>query len=70
MREKNEIDKILKAAEKACYDAMFEVHRQARKHGTTVVSEINGVTLETQALTDGELRERHAKIKQHNQDNV
>ncbi|NDW15479.1 hypothetical protein GTQ48_08095 [Alteromonas genovensis] len=43
---KVDIEKIEKAAEDACFDAMFEVHRQARKYGTTVVSEVDGVTIE------------------------
>lgn len=67
---KVDIKKIEKAAETACFDAMFEVHRQARKYGTTVVSEVEGVTVETQPLSDDELRKRQAKIKQNNQNNV
>ncbi|MBL53691.1 MAG: hypothetical protein CL590_07355 [Alteromonadaceae bacterium] len=55
--------KIEKAAEDACCDAMFEVHRLAREYGTTVVIEVDGVTVETLPLTDAQLRERQAKIK-------
>lgn len=58
-------EKIEQAAEAACYDAMFDVHRLAREHCTTVVIEIEGVTVETLPLTDAQLRERQAKIKKN-----
>ena len=63
--KKDDFEKIEKAADAACYDAMFEVHRLAREHGTTVVIEVDGVTVETPPLTDGQLKERQAKIKKY-----
>lgn len=59
----NRFEKIQKAAEDACYDAMFEVHRMAHKYGTSVVIEVNGVIVETQPLTDAELKARQANIR-------
>ena len=56
-------EKIQKAAEDACYDAMFEVHRVAREYDTSVIIEADGVTVETQPLTDAELKARQAKIR-------
>ncbi|MBT48648.1 MAG: hypothetical protein CL491_00895 [Acinetobacter sp.] len=61
--QKEEAEKIQKAAEAACYDAMFEVHRMARKYNTNVVIEVGGVTVETQPLADAELKARQAKIR-------
>ena len=52
---KADVEKIEKAAEAACFDAMLEVHRIARKFGTTVVSEVGGVTVEKPPLSDEEL---------------
>ena len=63
--KKEDFEKIEKAVETACYDAMFEVHRVAREHGTTVVIEVDGVTVETPPLTDARLKERQAKIKKY-----
>ena len=61
--QKEEAEKIQKAAEDACYDAMFEVHRVAREYDTSVIIEVDGVTVETQHLTDAELKARQAKIR-------
>lgn len=63
--KKEDVEKIEKAAEAACYEAMIEVHRLAREHGTTVVIEVDGVTVETPPLTDAQLKERQAKIKKY-----
>lgn len=60
--QKEEAEKIQKAAEDACYDAMFEVHRMARKYDTSVVIEVDGVTVETHSLTDAELKARQAQL--------
>lgn len=61
--QKEEAVKIQKAVADACYGAMFEVHRIARKYDTPVVIEVDGVTVETQPLTDAELKARQAKIR-------
>ncbi|WP_339349536.1 hypothetical protein [uncultured Alteromonas sp.] len=63
---KAEAEKIEKAAKAACFDAMFEVHRQARKYNTTVVCEIDGVTIEKQPLSDEELARRQSRIRKLN----
>lgn len=65
--QKEEAEKIQKAVEDACYDAMFEVHRMARKYNTSVVIEVDGVPVETQPLTDAELISRQAKIRKGDQ---
>lgn len=57
---KVDIEKIEKAAEATCFDAMFEVHRIARKFGTTVVCEVDGVTVEKPPLSDKELANRQS----------
>ncbi len=64
--QKEEADRIQKAAEDACFDAMFEVHRQARKYNTTVVCEIDGVTIEKPPLSDEELASRQSRIRKLN----
>ena len=61
--QKKEAERIQKAAEDACFDAMFEVHRMARKYGTTVVSEIDGVTVEKPPLSDEELASVQTRIR-------
>ena len=61
--QKEEAEKIQKAAEDACYDAMFEVHRVAREYDTSVVIEVDGVTVETHSLTDAELKARQANVR-------
>lgn len=65
--QKEEAEKIQKAAEDACYDATFEIHRMARQYNTSVVVEIDGVPVETQPLTDAELRVHQAKIRKCDQ---
>lgn len=64
--KREEALRIKKAAEAACLDAMFEVHKRAREHGTTVVIEVDGVTVETQPLTDAQLKERQSKLRTNN----
>lgn len=60
---KADVEKIEKAAEAACFDAMLEVHRIARKFGTTVVCEIRGVTVEKPPLSDKELASRQGRMR-------
>ena len=50
--------------EGARYDAMFEEHRIARKHGATVETEVEEVTTDYQPLTVAQLRARQARIRQ------
>ena len=44
--QEEEAEKILKAAEEACFDAIFEIHKVARRHNTSIVVEVGGVPVE------------------------
>ncbi len=59
--QEEESEKILKAAEEACLDAKFEIHKVARRHNTTIVVEVGGVPTEIQPLTNEELNAHKAK---------
>lgn len=53
--QEEETKKILEAAEEACFDVMFEIHKVARRHNTFIVVEVDGVPTEKHPLTDKEL---------------
>tara|TARA_Y100000034_G_scaffold128758_2_gene183954 strand:- start:522 stop:659 length:138 start_codon:yes stop_codon:yes gene_type:complete len=40
-------EKILKAAEDACFVAMFEIHEVARRHNRSIAVEAGGIPIET-----------------------
>ncbi|WP_168097306.1 hypothetical protein [Alteromonas mediterranea] len=48
-------EKILKTAEEACFDVMFEIHKVARRHNTAIVVEVGDVHAEKHPFTDIEL---------------
>lgn len=54
---KVEAEKIEKA-EAACFDATCEVHRQAKRHGTSIICEYDGVPVVKWPLNDDELKIR------------
>ena len=59
--QEEEAEKIVKAAEEACFDAIFEIHKVARRHNTSIIVEIGGVPVEKPPLTDKELSAHQAK---------
>ncbi|WP_370135758.1 hypothetical protein [Alteromonas sp.] len=61
--QEEEAKEILKAAEKACLDAMFEIHKVARRHNTTIVVEVGGVPTQKQPLTNEELNSLQTKAR-------
>jgi len=61
--QEEEAEQILKAAEEACFDAIFEIHKVARRHNTSIVVEVGGVPVEKPPLTDKELSAQQAKTR-------
>lgn len=61
--QEEEAEQILKAAEEACFDAIFEIHKVARRHSTSIVVEVGGVPVEKKPLTDKELSAQQAKTR-------
>ena len=64
--QEEEAEKILKAAEDACFEAMFEIHKVARRHNTSIVVEVGGVPTEIQPLTNEELNTHQARARKSN----
>tara|TARA_Y100000296_G_C4999212_1_gene169312 strand:+ start:278 stop:496 length:219 start_codon:yes stop_codon:yes gene_type:complete len=61
--QEEEAKEILKAAEEACFEATFEIHKVARRHNNSIVVEVGGVPTEIQPLTNEELNVRQNRKK-------
>ena len=61
--QEEEVERILKDAEEACFDAIFEIHKVARRHNNFIVVEVGGVPVDPPPLTDKELSAQQAKTR-------